>query len=76
MLELNTFTLILIMGALIILGAVAVHYQNCINLIRRKRLEFIHISRLLKKKIKELEKETVDLQMQIEKIDKKIQSMQ
>ena len=76
MLDFNTFTLILIMGALIILGAVALHFQNCANLIRRKRLEFIHISRLLMKKIQELENETVDLQMQIEKIDKQIQSMQ
>ena len=76
MLEFDTFTLLLIMGSLIILSAVGLHYKNCSNLIRKKRLEFISISSLLKKKINDLKRETVDLQMQIDKIDKQINSMQ
>jgi len=76
MLDFDTYTLIFIMGGLVILGAVVVHYQNCNNLIRRKRREFQSLANLLEKKLNELEREIVDLQMEIDGIDKQIKSMQ
>ena len=75
MLDFNTYTLIFAMGGLVILGAVVVHYHNCSNLIRRKRREFQSLANLLEQKLNELEREIVDLQMEIDGIDKQIKSM-
>jgi SMC interacting uncharacterized protein involved in chromosome segregation len=64
------------MGALIILGAVVVHFQNCSNILRKKRMEFQGLFNMLGKKLGDLEREVIELQMEIDGIDKQIKSMQ
>ncbi|MBG0790074.1 MAG: hypothetical protein H0S80_06200 [Desulfovibrionaceae bacterium] len=76
MLDIDTFSLILILSGLILLGAVGFHYANCSNMVRRKRREFESLSYALEQKIFDLEQEVVDLQMQIDKVDEQINSME
>ena len=76
MLELNPFSLIFILGGLIFLAAVLLHYHNCSSLVRKKRMEVCSLSCQLKKKIHELEEEIVDLQLELDGVNEQIRSLQ
>lgn len=76
MLDIDTFSLIFILGSLIILSTVGLHYANCSKEISKKRREFENLSYLLEKKILNIEQEVVDIRMQIDTVNEQIEALQ
>lgn len=75
MLDIDPFILVFLLGSMVIFGAVIMHFQACANQIRKKRIENMSLTNALDKKLKDLEREIVDIQMEIEKIDEEINLM-
>lgn len=75
MLEFNPICLFMVLGSLMILGAVIQHCHNCSLVVQKKRHEVKSLSRQLEKKIRELEEEVVDLQVEIDEVNDQIKTL-
>ncbi len=75
MLELSTLYLLLAMAGFVCAAVVLMHRHNSADAIQRKEREVENISDMLGRKMEALEKEVVDLQLQIDEIDDQIRAM-
>jgi len=75
MLETSTLSLIVIMVGFICFAIVTVHHHKYADIVRRKRGEVDAYAHKMNQKIYIVEKEIVDLKIQIDSLDEEIESM-
>ncbi|BCS87455.1 hypothetical protein PSDVSF_06970 [Pseudodesulfovibrio sediminis] len=75
MLDSNTLYLLLAMAGFVCIAIVMVHHHNCSDLIRRKKNEVNSVATQLKYKTEALERECIDIQIQIDAIDDEINAL-
>lgn len=73
MLDISTFSLIFVMIGFIAVSIIIVHHHKYSDMVRRKKGEVEAYSQKINQKIEAVEREIVDLKIQIETLDDEIE---
>lgn len=75
MLDISTLSLIVVMVGFICFAIIVVHHHKYSDIVRRKRGEVDAYAHKMHQKIDIVEKEIVDLKMQIDSLDEEIEAL-
>lgn len=72
MLDTSTFYLIVAMAGFVLVAVIMIHHHNCSDIMHRKERELVSITNQLSPRIDILEREVIDLKVELDEIQEKI----